>query len=909
MFKKMLFPLIAFSLLGIAVSNVNKTAYRETNNEALIKDVGGENENHVEVKEVVDLLNDNEFEAKFKGKLKDVKVNSKEGLLASKEVNGNIVQYQLSQNSKVGTYYIEAKLQNNERVSKKVFSYNYNDKLYFSDLSKDNAFKKAVSYDYENGLITYDQLMEEYYRFTGELVSIKEKVDAEENAETKGVVIFDPGLVSNHYLVTAEIKYTDRDGNELPLTGAKAQLKTSGGSLLSTAFSDESGVALFSFDYSAKRISNAKVIVYAESETFTVGTVKFSTTPYAAHSFSNGLTWTLNYGVPKNLEVTIPYDTDSEVVRSFTVFQATSRAQRIAKMYSPTSLTDGTHQNIIYGLDFYTGVNNIVNYFSGSNLSSFSYCGWSVIEYDDFDDWQTITHEYGHYVEYCNHNFNIWIDEYIAFGGPTHSDTDNHFENKLNKYFAMKLTWLEAWAEVFSMICYQEDTVVSGSIYSNYYYEFNNYVNNFTPTDNSGEAQERTVANYLYNLYDGIDSAHNDLIYLGAAAFFNATMTPGIYTLTDFVNSFNTSYSRYNSNGLLLEIGHIAPNNLTVTFNGNDSIKIEWLPGGEGGYPNNKFDLLFFNSNGSLVYTISSINIFYNYDYDMPMTYWVNGSLVNTLASYANGSPLKVAVKGYRVDVNTTSGPYMSSFENLDFGIYGMSYTDRNIPMGFGYVKENIKLYNGKRTLYRYNYSGTGNLIFQTTGPEDTYIRVYDENKNLIGQDDDSGYGENAFVSVKATRATSFYVEVRILYFDGAPYLNFGLIVSENDGYYTSFISKPNSLNDLIRFDNIECLFFPFFLESKKTRSFVITVKNDGAMVLDAFSKYGFYLHVLDLSSVDPMNGVTGSSGQGSDHATRYANLYRNHTYMVIISRGYYESNETEWDTHFVFFGLFADNN
>ena len=80
-------------------------------------------------------------------------------------------------------------------------------------------------------------------------------------------------------------------------------------------------------------------------------------------------------------------------------------------------------------------------------------------------------------------------------------------------------------------------------------------------------------------------------------------------------------------------------------------------------------------------------------------------------------------------------------------------------------------------------------------------------------------------------------------------------------------------------------------------------------MVLDAFSKYGFYLHVLDLSSVDPMNGVTGSSGQGSDHATRYANLYRNHTYMVTISRGYYESNETEWDTHFVFFGLFADNN
>ena len=908
MFKKMLFPLIAFSLLGIAVSNVNKTTYRETNNEAMIKDVGGENENHVEVKEVVDLLNENEFEAKFQGKLKDVKVNSKEGHLASKEVNGNIVQYQLSQNSKVGTYYIEAKLQNNERVSKKVFSYNYKDKLYFSDLSKDNAFKKAVSYDYENGLITYDQLMEEYYRFTGELVSIKESVNTDENTETKGIVIIDPAIVSNHYLVTAEIKYTDRDGNELPLTGAKAQLKTSGGTLLSTAYSDESGVALFSFDYSSKKISNAKVIVYAESETFTVGTVRFSTTPYAAHSFSNGLTWTLSYGVPKNLEVTIPYDTDSEVVRSFTVFQATSRAQRIAKMYSPTSLTDGTHQNIIYGLDFYTAVNNIVSFFSGSNLSSFSYCGWSVIAYDDFGDWQTITHEYGHYVEYCNHNFNIWLDEYIAFGGPEHSDPDNHFEDKHNKYFAMKLTWTEAWAEVFSMICYDEDPVVSDSVYADYSYETYHYDTHFTATDNSGEAQERAVANYLYNLYDGIDSAHNDLIHLGAAAFFNATMTPGIYTLTDFVKSFNTTYSRYNANGLLLEIGHIAPNNLTIYFNGNDSIRFDWFPGGEGGYPNNRFDLEFYRPNGTRVYTISSINIFYNYDYDYPMTYYASYNEVSELASLSNGQPLKVAVKGYRVDPNTTSGPYMSSFEELDFGIYGLSAVERNIGEGFGYVKETFALYDGSRKLYKYNYYGTGTLLFQTSGTADTKLRVYDENRNLIAQSNNEGNGSNAFVSVRASGTTSYYVETSIVNFNGASYLNTCLIVSEIDGYYNSFISKPNSINDLIRFDNLECLYFPFFLESKKTRSFIITVKNDRAMVLDAFSKYGFYLHVLDLSSAYPMDGVTGSSGQGSDHATRYANLYRNHTYMVIISRGYYESNSTEWDTHFVFFGLFANN-
>ena len=87
---------------------------------------------------------------------------------------------------------------------------------------------------------------------------------------------------------------------------------------------------------------------------------------------------------------------------------------------------------------------------------------------------------------------------------PTHSLTDDHFDDKPEKEYAMELTWTESWANVFSLMAQK-------------YYK-NKYTNVFGFGDNSlnkndlekankelynsCEAQELAVSKVLWDLFD-----------------------------------------------------------------------------------------------------------------------------------------------------------------------------------------------------------------------------------------------------------------------------------------------------------------------------------------------------------------------------------------------------------------------
>ena len=79
-------------------------------------------------------------------------------------------------------------------------------------------------------------------------------------------------------------------------------------------------------------------------------------------------------------------------------------------------------------------------------------------------------------------------------------------------------------------------------------------------------------------------------------------------------------------------------------------------------------------------------------------------------------------------------------------------------------------LRDGGENWYNVRLSQSGLLVVQTMGDIDTYLEAYDEAKNLIGTDDDSGDGLNARLKIYAEAETTYLFKLRHLGNEGGAY-------------------------------------------------------------------------------------------------------------------------------------------
>lgn len=579
------------------------------------------------------------------------------------------------------------------------FSYTYLGQTYESNVSQDDAWDTAMKTQLDLGNITMDDVIEDYVVF-GSRDIIEEEDEIQTYSWTpvlSGSAQWQPNTNSAY----------------LPLQGVKVELYFHFSNYLpikiDEVYTDDNGCFKFDdYDNWYYIISSLGITIYnGIAQKFTVRIYPSGETfrvskDWAASSlvetfdglasgiFPNDFgyfvsstvrTWVWessgSFGTIK-----IPYSTDNDAHKSFYISQALLMGQRFA--------TD------VCGFDLN---NQVIALYPFKNFDR-CFCWHNFMAIgtqltgtqspkDYFDDWETIIHEYGHFLQWNLNINNIGLlNEYLIYW-PEHESDNNHMapvlnDGKGNKLYGAKLAWTEAWATVYSLITvdyyqygyYQDNQYLGGNGASilncvDDLLEYKNFINSLSVYDsakqqNMCEGQEDAIILFMFELYKKE--------FYGLSGFLNTATIEETYIFSDYAQNLYNAYPTYiNEIGVLMGEYQIAPKNFSVKnindVNYNVSPKVSWTPNGSQDNMLDQVEFHFLNENGELIYKTSQVQVNGTYNntftYTLPINEWKQA--LNSLED----KTIFLSVVGYNSDAPITGGYYSNIIEiNIDFPVF-----------------------------------------------------------------------------------------------------------------------------------------------------------------------------------------------------------------------------------------------
>lgn len=544
------------------------------------------------------------------------------------------------------------------------YSYTYNGITYYSNESEDDAWYQAMLDNYEKGLITEEQIEEEYSTFSRR--NLNEIADTYDNQSD---LTGEPVTYVNGYLT-----WTTSTGYVLPLKNMRVDLYNDnilGAEWLGSTYTNLDGYYCFEFinDTSWKENGGYDVFIRCKPNSYTFEIARdwvFSFLTY--YYFETEPILNVTSGTTTDFNVRVLYDESNMGNRAFYISQGLVTAQRFA-LEMGMETDDFLH--VIYPFS--------------NDYTAFCLGEYSGIGKPYFNDFDTIMHEYGHFVEGVLGNYGSSLVDIILYN-PNHYSHTDHFYDKNNKQFAMDLTWSESWATAFAQIAQQKYLTEYNGKVSGYgdIFDGENY-ETYISTLNSCEAQEDAVIASLWDLFDSGTNESYDNMSLSYAKWWEMTTRNNIQTLTDFFEVVNEYYPEYRSQvGEIFGAHQISPSNLTITNLSNVSENVapqfSWTVNGSTYNPNNQFKLVFYNSDGTLVYQTelftSSLQYNQTYTYSMSSINWNS-----VLSNFTNVADLNIVVQGFH-SASPISGPYNSKYVSLsiEFTEHSCDYSYRYLP-------------------------------------------------------------------------------------------------------------------------------------------------------------------------------------------------------------------------------------
>ena len=492
-----------------------------------------------------------------------------------------------------------------------------------------------------------DLLLADETSETSRLPSKFDNNDSDMNPETQNVSNAD---LSTY--VQGRVMGKKSDGSLVPLKNYCVEIFDDNlivDTRLGTVYTDADGYYRCTFQNDTSFLENGGcdpyARVWAASRTFEVcpvaGTV-YHVDSYTTGNVATGTTLTYNF--------TINLFDGSDTSRAFVIAEAMRIAQDFAHNEGNMPLN---------------GARLRVNY--PTETTSFSFGVFSGISTADWERWDIIVHEYGHYVEYLMGTYGADLGE-IIFNNPSHATNKDHFNDKFSKEYALHLTWSESWATVFAMVL--DDVNYENFRSFTFAKEMVHLINSYSlykPDGiESGEAQEDAVIAYLWNLYDSYNDSV-DTVSLTPGEFLKSSLKDGMVTLDAFVDDFEDNHQDLVAqNAILLESFQIAPNlypfrSVAVE---NIPLKVEFAPHGSFHNPNDEFTIQFFSQKGDLFYSVVGIrpkipSNLATVSYTIAEDEWA--TIYRLAVPY---SFVYVSVEGFH-NANPRSGPYRSAFEIL----------------------------------------------------------------------------------------------------------------------------------------------------------------------------------------------------------------------------------------------------
>jgi len=779
------------------------------------------------------------------------------------------MKFDIVAKDKFGSLDIYADYGENEEIKSSIYTYIDDDgTVYVSDISKDLAWYDCVREKYASGNITQEEIESQYSDMLREDI---EEIVIEEN-ETFNSAISVMSLNSNTAAATGMLKWQTETGNTLPLKQTKIELRSKSAvgisTVLATGYTDDNGN--FNLSYDKTEAYNNKVFIraYAESKTFRVS-LQLAAGRYYIDS--------VEVNVGESFSQYIKYNETKSTTKAMYLQQCMVVAQNFA--YEMGMRTDN-FINVIYPIPIVQNTG-----FCWGDIATNCYAAISENEFNDID---TITHEYGHFVECSMGNYGSNLLDMRLNRGPTHESDTDHFEDKPYKYYAMDLTWSEAWATAFAQIAQKYYVseypgiqgfadVVDGRDYE--LYKLN---------DASGEAQEDAVTMFLWDLFDDNNESFDDnnessdKMSLGYYSWWSYTTKKGTYTLTDFVKVVDNYYPLSRSAiGELLGAHQISPSNVTITnlssISKTTPPTISWKVNGSEANPNNRFEVVFYDKNGNHIYTAPYIDStkanYETINYRVPQYVWNE-----VVRDYGGLYKITIEVRAYHTE-GPISGPYMSKNVTitLNDGKRVLSINAAN-----RYTENVVKLDAGAECEYEVTFATAGYKIIQTFGTLDTVVELYSSTGAILARSDTGGYSTNGFVRYYVQANTKYKIKVKFA--RSTTYGKTKLTVLAATMSYNSSASSIKSYSDILNISYAQYT-ITTTLQKNYVKVFTYTPTVSGNYTFEIKGDIDTYMYIID-----PRNSNAITSGDYDDDSgegmnpkiTKY--LTANVPYLIIYS-------------------------
>lgn len=174
-------------------------------------------------------------------------------------------------------------------------------------------------------------------------------------------------------------------------------------------------------------------------------------------------------------------------------------------------------------------------------------------------------------------------------------------------------------------------------------------------------------------------------------------------------------------------------------------------------------------------------------------------------------------------------------------------------------------------------FATTGHKLIQTFGNQNTKLYLYDSEYTLILQDDNSGFGDNAYFSIYATANEPYWLKVEHL--GPSYYSNLKIGVTPLSSYSVS----SNSITNETSYSGIQ---YYVSTNLNATKVYAFTPTESGTFIFKT-TKYGnsyvdTYLYVVDTESAIKCqyNDDTG----GNLQASITKDLIGGRTYFIVVS-------------------------
>ena len=668
-------------------------------------------------------------------------------------------------------------LEDNTVLTANMYGYYFEEQLFISGASRDDAFEKYCLFLLNSEAINeiqYKTIRNSYY---------SQSVTITTNTEPAMQTMVAPGVAetqasSKITFLRGILVWNDDRGFEHPCQYIKVNVydkDDESSELITSTYTNEGGFFSVSFENGSNLLGQNGYDIYIE--VFTEGeTVSVKNTNNITYSISTESAVIENVEDGSTNDISIKFEmkddgyfVGGDLARAMQVSQPAIIASKYASEMRGTTMP---HINVIYPVDddrcWYSRDTVSINISSGNN---FNHANVPRV----YASWDVIMHEYGHFVQhmvgnisenpggthFINTNMADHYYDEILEGELCETCQNNNQTLPTENYCrhkALKISWAEAWATVFGFMAQQyyidslQNIDFIGDAEYNAYniretstHDLETLVNSFP-----GESNETTVISILYNLYDAnINSFDN--ISLSHQVFWSATVNSQPTILSDFIKYLlNNNIVAEDAMADLLDYYQI--NSKTDSI---QNCSASTLPtfywearGGSNYFENNAFNIVFYDKYGFEILETARIT---------GTSYTVTENEWQLILSNC-GDQFKWAVIAYQTD-NIETGPYRSvksnivtvptTLVNLDIGIQG------NIEEEYGY------------DWYKFTAPTSGIYSFYTTGTTDTYADIFNgmvyqrSTTNRLDYDDDSGDSTNFKITYSLSANRTIYIRVR----------------------------------------------------------------------------------------------------------------------------------------------------